>query len=130
MNTSDIPTTLDGSQAVIQWFGAWPSFHDAEVIYLQLARTGRSVLRLYPYRPDKPAMVDFILEKVTDLELADFSSQNVIFSLGVETVVDQTEEKATRLTLGPCYGLAGWIDAKHVRVELVPGKSSDEVSRW
>lgn len=128
MNTPDIAATLDGSQAVIQWFGAWPSFHDAEIIYLRLARAGPSALRLYPYYPEKPAMVDFILEEVTDLELADFSSQNVISSLGAETVVDQTEEKAIRLTFGPCYGLAGRIDAKHVRVELVPGKSSDEVS--
>lgn len=129
MNTPGIAATLDGSEAVIQWFGGWPSFHDAEIISLQLARTGESVLRVYPYYPAKPAMVDFILVAVSDLELADFSGQNVIFSLDVEVVTDQTKEKAIRLILAPCYGLAGWIDAKQVRVQLVHGKSSDGVSQ-
>lgn len=125
MYTPNIDEILDGTEAVVQWFGSWPSFHDAEIIYLKLARCGESVLRIYPYYPEKPAAVDFFLEEVTDLELADFSGQNVISSLDLEIVIDQTKEKAVRLTLGPCYGLAGRIDARHVRIELVPGKSSD-----
>lgn len=123
-------TSLDGYDTVVRWFGAWPSFHDAEIISLHLARTGESVLRIYPYYPDNPASVDFVLEGVSDLELADFSAQNVIFALDMEAVVDQTKERAIRLTLSPCYGLAGRIDAKRVRVKLVPGKSSDGVSTW
>lgn len=130
MPTPNIDRLLDGTAAVVQWFGRWPSFHDAEIVYLKLAREGPSVLRVYPYFPEKPAAVDFFLEEVTDLELADFSCQNVIFSLDVDIVVDQTKEKAVRLTLGPCYGLAGRIDARRVRVEIVPGKSSDKVSQW
>ena len=88
------------------------------------------MLRVYPYYPNKPASVDFILDGVTDLELGDFSPQNVIFSLDVQTVIGQTKEKAIRLALSSCYGLAGRIDARHVRVKLVPGKSSDGVSLW
>jgi len=130
VTNDDIAATLDGFDTVVQWFGVWPSFHDAEIIILHLARTGESVLRVYPYHPEKPAAVDFVLEGVTDLELGSFSSQNVIFSLDLEAVVDQTKEKAIRLTLRPCYGLAGRIDARRVRVKLVPGKSSDGVSLW
>jgi hypothetical protein len=121
---------VDGSEAVVQWFGSWPSFHDAEIIYLKLVRSGESILRVYPYFPDKPAAVDFFLEDVTDLELADFSGPKVIFSLDLEIVTDQTNEKAIRLRLAPCCGSAGRIDTKHVRVELVPGKSSDGMSQW
>ncbi|HVA18491.1 MAG TPA: hypothetical protein VMV59_12345 [Candidatus Dormibacteraeota bacterium] len=128
MTNDDIAASLDGFDTVVRWFGAWPSFHDAEIISLHLARGGESLLRVYPYYPEKPATVDFVLEGVTDLELWDFSSQNVIFSLDLESVVDQTKEKAIRLTLSPCYGLAGHIDAKRVRVKLAPGKSSDGVS--
>ncbi|HEV2617276.1 MAG TPA: hypothetical protein VGU63_11790 [Candidatus Acidoferrales bacterium] len=127
MTNNDIAASLDGYDTVVRWFGAWPSFHDAEIISLHLARRGESALRVYPYHPDKPACVDFVLDDVSDLELGDFSSQNVIFSLDVEAVIDQTKEKAIRLTLGPCYGLAGRIDARRVRVELVPGESSDGV---
>jgi Immunity protein 50 len=130
MKTDGIALTLSGSDAVVQWFGGWPSFHDAEVIGLNLVRTGESRLRIYPYYPDKPATVDFILEKITDVELADFSGQNVISSLTLETFTDQTNQNAVRLTLSPCYGLAGRIDAQHVRVELAPGKSPDGVSLW
>jgi hypothetical protein len=130
MPANDIGVSLHGSNAVMQWFGGWPSFHDAEIISMNLARTGQSILRVYPYYPDKPATVNFVFEEITDLELADFSGQNVISSLGIEEVIDQTKEKAIRLTMSPCYGLAGRIDAKRLRVELLPGESPDGVSLW
>lgn len=56
-----------------------------------LARKGPSVLRVYPYYPQKPATVDFIFADVTDVELNDFSCQNVINSLEVATATDQEE---------------------------------------
>ncbi len=130
MNESDIEAGLTGAEAVRQWFGNWPGFHDAEVISLSLARKGQSVLRVYPYYLHKPAVVDFIFENVTGIELQDFSGQNVIMSLGIETATDQNGDKVYRLVLGPCYGLAGRIDAKSLRVELSPGKSPDGIRQW
>jgi hypothetical protein len=130
MNESGVEEELTGAEAVRQWFGSWPDFHDAEVISLSLARKGQSVLRVYPYYPHKPATVEFILENVTDIELHDFSGQNVIMYLRIETATDQNGDKVYRLALGPCYGLAGKIDAKSLRVELSPGKSPDGVSQW
>lgn len=130
MDVTEIGTMLAGSEDVIRWFGGWPSFHDAEVVSLAMARSGESRLRVYPCYPEKPATVDFILDEITDVELADFSKQNVISSLHVERVKDQTNEWAVRLTLSPCYGLVGRIDAKRIRVELFPGKSPDGVSQW
>ena len=130
MNESGVEEELTGAEAVKQWFGSWPNFHDAEVISLSLARKGKSVLRVYPYYPHKPATVDFILEDVTDIELQDFSGQNVIMYLRIETATDQNGDKVYRLVLGPCFGLAGKIDAKSLRVELSPGKSPDGVSQW
>jgi len=73
MTTKEIEARLPGSDAVIKWFGNWPSFHDADVVSLNLARKGESTLRVYPYYPNKPATVVFIFEKITDVELADFS---------------------------------------------------------
>jgi hypothetical protein len=121
---------LAGVEAVTQWFGRWPNFHDAEVISVFLARKKESVLRVYPYHPQKPATVDFILEDLTDVDLNDFSCQNVINSLEVETTIDQNGDRVYRVTLAPCYGMAGRIDAKSLRVELSPGKSPDGVSQW
>jgi len=122
MKQVQVPSTLSGKDAVVQWFGGCPDFHDAEVVSLTLARSGESLLRVYPYHPAKPAMVDFVLEQVTDLELADFSVQNVISSLSVEARTDQTGEGVTRINMGPCFGLNGWIDAKRVRLQVIPGE--------
>jgi hypothetical protein len=130
MNKSGVEGELIGAEAVRQWFGNWPNFHDAEVISLSLVRKGESILRVYPYYPHKPATVDFIFENVTDIELQDFSGQNVINDLGIETATDQNGDKVYRLVLGPCYGLAGRIDAKSLRVKLSPGQSPDGVSEW
>jgi hypothetical protein len=130
MNESGVEAELTGAEAVCQWVGSWPSFHDAEVISLSPSRRGQSILRVYPCYPNKPAVVDFIFENVTLIELQDFSCQNVIMSLGVKTATDQNGDKVYQLVLGPCYGLAGKIAAKSLRVELSPGKSSDDASQW
>jgi hypothetical protein len=119
-----------GEESLTQWFGEWPCFHDAEVISIFLARNGESIIRIYPYCPDKPATVVFVLTDVTDMELADFSCQNVIHHLSIEKAEDQNGSEVYRLTLGPCYGIAGRIDAVSLRVELSPGPSADGVSKW
>jgi hypothetical protein len=130
MQNANTLTSLRGYDEVKDWFGVWPDFHDAEVICLTLARKGESLLRVYPYYPEKPATVDFVLEQIADVELADFSQQNVIASLTMEPATTQNGDNVIRLTLSPCYGLAGRIDAKSVQVRLVPGKSPDGVSLW
>lgn len=130
MTDSDAGPHLPGSAKVREWFGDWPDFHDAEIISLSLSRSGESVLRVYPYAPNKPATVDFRFSDITYLELTDFSVQNVISGLGIEQVKTQGDDLVFRLQLGPCYGLAGYIDAKQIRVELAPGKSPDGVSLW
>ena len=121
---------IDGEELSTQWFGKWPCFHDAEVVNLFLTRSGESVVRIYPYYPEKPATVEFILSGITDIELADFSSQNVISSLGIEKTKAQYDHEVCRLTLSPCYGVAGRIDARSLRVELLPGPSRDGGSAW
>ncbi len=121
MSHTTEPLEVEGREAVIQWFdGTWPCFHDAEIVSLTLSRAGASLLRVYPNYPEKPAMVEFYLDEVSDLELADFSQQNVISGLIVESVTDQTGKPAIRIRLGGCYGLSGWIDARKVRVQLCP----------
>lgn len=88
------------------------------------------MLRVYPYAPEKPATVEFILSNIVGLELWDFSGQNVISSLDIERVQLDGGHIAFRLTMHPCYGLAGHLDSKEIRVSLLPGKSTDGVSLW
>ena len=105
----DIP----GADKLLQWFAGDPSFHDAEILEIHLDRSGTSWIRIMTAY--KPVIVTFKLEDVTDLELADFSCQNVISSLGLDK-----RDSVFRLTMGPCYGIAGFIDARRVSVELTP----------
>src|SRR5258708_5032188 len=110
----DVLETLPSARALIERYGTTPSFHDAEIISLNLCRTGLSTLTLQPFPPNDPNLVHFELENVTDLEIADFSSQNVISSLLVERRSGTDTKAVLRITLGPCYGLCGWIEAESI----------------
>ena len=111
------------------WFGFWPSFHDAEVVRLHLNRRGFSKLAVHTwemtknldskgcYELVKHVVVEFILEDVSDLSLESFSGQNVIFGLAIDKI-----ETGFRLTLDPCYGLSGSIVAQSVFIRLTPGR--------
>jgi hypothetical protein len=52
---------------------------------------------------------------VRDVSLDGFNHQNVIFGLDVETT-----ETGVKLTMDPCFGLSGSIEAKGLRLELQP----------
>jgi hypothetical protein len=129
--TDETLNAVEGAQAVCDWFGYWPSFHDAEILDVHLARSGSSSIRVLTwhvnreviengyYRQEREAIVTFSLTGITDLELAGFSTQNVIFGLGLELSAN-----GIRLVLSPCYGLAGYVDAAVVRVELTPGRDA------
>jgi len=104
---------IPGADKLVEWFQGQPSFHDAEVLELHLDRARTSWLLIMTVY--KPAVVRFTLEDVVGLELAEFSSQNVIAGLDLETKDDHF-----RLILYPCYGIAGFIEAKHIAVDVVP----------
>ncbi len=129
-----LPTELKsikGAQELYNWFGFWPSFHDAEVVRLHLNRKGPSYLAAHTwemtervdskgyYELAKHAVVQFVLEDLLTLSLEGFSGQNVIFGLSIERI-----EKGFRLTLDPCYELSGSIEAESLSINLAPGAPS------
>ena len=81
---SDDAKILPGAENLIEWFGRWPSFHDAEILSIELNRLGASRIRIHVwnrladvdtrgfYKHDKHCTVTFKLEQISDLELADF----------------------------------------------------------
>jgi hypothetical protein len=118
---------IEGAKEFVEWFGSWPSFHDAEVIHLHLNRTGTTSLLIHTwemtgevlpsgfYSLRKHVEVELLLEEVRDLELADFNQQNVIFGLNVEPV-----ESGLRVSLDGCYGIAGHLEAKSAALRFTP----------
>ena len=122
---------IHGASELHDWFGYWPSFHDAEIISLHLNRRGSSSLRVHTWETTKEVdekgyyvlakhvVVEFILETVSGLSLNGFNHQNVIFGLEVEKI-----DSGFRLTLDDCYGLAGSIEAERMSLRFTPGKPS------
>lgn len=128
----DFPIALEaveGAKSLYEWFGYWPSFHDAEVISLHLNRRGSSSLALHTWEMTKDVddkgyyvlakhvVVEFAMKDVVGLSLNGFSNQNVIFGLGIERT-----ENGYRLALDDCYGIAGDLEAKDISIRLIPGK--------
>jgi hypothetical protein len=46
MNDLDVLADVAGARMVFDRFGRWPTFHDAEVISIQLNRDGPSLIRI------------------------------------------------------------------------------------
>src|SRR5690242_10258101 len=84
-----------GAAQVIDYFGAWPSFHDAEILEVYVRRPGLFGISLHTMGLDpakrergvtqwKNGIVMFVLHGVSDMSLANYSSQNVIGNLSIE----------------------------------------------
>ena len=113
-----------------EWFGHWPSFHDAEIVSIHLTRAGTSTIQVYPYCPERPATIEFVLEEITDLKLESFSQQNVIDGLSVGPVLMPDGQDGFRLRMFSLFGVGGYIDARRIRLNVIPGPSSDKFSQW
>jgi hypothetical protein len=69
------------------------------------------------------------LSEINNLELVGFSHQNLIGDLTITQITGRHGASLLRLELQPCFGLAGCLDARQIRVNLVPGKPTDNLSQ-
>ncbi len=127
---------VQGASALVDWFGFWPSFHDAEVVSMELHRTGTSCIKVHTfattesvdargyYATTKHVIVSFLLEDISFLQLEGFNHQNVIFGLNL-----QKTDSGYELTLSACYGVAGRIVASGVRLAIEPGVPQSSMYR-
>jgi hypothetical protein len=142
-----IYSSIPGGPDLLGWFGRVPSFHDAEIVSLNLQRRAPSQLAVHAWNTtgevdargyfilDRHAVVTFTIEDIVDLELASFSQQNVLFGLhlrrapahpdrGRFNFLDPSPDDY-EIELEPCYGLHGIIRCRRVSVTFVPGKPDD-----
>lgn len=130
---------IAGGPDLVVWFGGrLPSFHDSEIVELSLDRVqSRCLVRVHAFETKnevdaegyfvtaKHVVITFHLDWVSELELTDFNHQNVIDGLQLERLPNGN----LLLTLEPCYGLSGKMEAKELRITLEPGKPADSVYR-
>jgi hypothetical protein len=133
-----------GVEQVIEIFGYWPSFHDAEIKWMRLDRcdpdggvgavlefvihcfemteevapSGHYVLR-------KHTLIHFRFREVTDLRLEEFNHQNAIFGLDITDEADESWERSYfRVSIDPSFGVGGSFHT--VYPEVVSATPCDE----
>lgn len=131
-NETWIKTSIPGANQLAEWFGYWPSFHDAEMIEIHFTRKEASWLKIHTWHTtkdvdssnhfitNKDIVVMFKLSDILELELNDFNRQNVIFGLELKPI-----EQGIELELEPCFGVSGRIVAGKVEIEIAPGQPTD-----
>jgi hypothetical protein len=127
----EVLAEIPGGADLLAWFGGHlPSFHDAEILSLELDRKGPTCrMRVHTWEIteevdeagcfvlDRHVLVSFELGDVTELSLDGFNHQNVIFELFIER-----SGEGYRIEIESSFGLSGAIAAKTVRIALEPGE--------
>lgn len=109
-----------GAQRILDWFGSWPLFHDAEVIEVHLSRDEDSWVRLRTKGTDtagsvvKPAVVSFYMTGVTDAQMHGFNASNSIVSLEIENVGDD----AFKIIVTEAEGFGGSVTFEKLSMGL------------
>jgi len=112
------PSEVTGASTIVDAFGFWPSFHDAEIVELHLVREGLSKVVVELYVQTKKATVCFKLKNVVELCLDNFNHQNVLFDLTLTKT-----EIGYKLIMEPSFGLSGQIESEDIQVELLEVKN-------
>ena len=123
---------IPGAKELLEWFGHWTSFHDAEVLSMEFNRTGSSKIRVHTFQItdqvdsrgysilEKHCIVTFWLDEIVALELAHFNHQNAILGLDLSN-----EDGHFVITFDPAHGVEGTIKAQQVAIEVTPGIPRD-----
>lgn len=129
----DVP----GGEALFEWFGRVPRFHDAKLLEITFPGKGAGRLHIQAWNVtdqvdangyfvlDKHATVTLALAGVSAINCVDFDMMPaIIFDLEITR-----DGENHRIEWSASYGVAGFITAKHVRVSLAPGISNQEEFR-
>ncbi len=128
----ELVQSVPGAQQLFNWFGYWPSFHDAEVLSIELNRTESSKVRVHTFQVTdevdpkgfyichKHCVVTFVLENITGVDLAHFNHQNALLRL---EFYQRNDEYV--LVFAPAHGIEGTLKATNVSIEMIPGIPSD-----
>lgn len=135
------------SEKLTSVFGYWPSFHDAEVIWLRLDRRGSElgegptleaqVFAFEMTRDVDPAgyfvqrhhvLVHFRFSGVAELKVDDLNQQNVLFELRINAVRDeQSDGRRLVVDLSSTWGVGATFRCEKAAVLSVEACDKDGV---
>ncbi|KAA0698461.1 hypothetical protein DTW90_15280 [Neorhizobium sp. P12A] len=129
-----------GGDELTAYFGHIPIFHDGEITQVILNRRSTSRISIHIWgmgngEVGKHAVVTLLIDDIIDLELENFSHQNVIGDLIIRPLLERCERSIyyprkwlntdVEIEFVPIYGLNGVIRAGSVALEFVRGKPED-----
>jgi hypothetical protein len=102
VNVPDLARRIENANALTDVFGRWPSFHDAELLWISLDRDGvtgpeiTAAIHVFEttsevtddgaYRLRNHTRVAFAFEGVEKVELTGFNDQNALYDLDLEDI--------------------------------------------
>ncbi|HWE01880.1 MAG TPA: Imm50 family immunity protein [Tepidisphaeraceae bacterium] len=129
-----------GAAPLVERFGHWPSFHDAEIIRFTLDRStdkspsAEMLVHIWAmtskvddrgyYVLEKNTIVRLVFERLLACELSDFNHQNVLFGLEIEEQ-EVEGQRAFCITIDSSYGLSGSLACRRVVVADVRPADAD-----
>ncbi len=137
---------IEGAEKLISIFGHWPSFHDAEVVWVRLDRrpvhedaylpTLEASIHTFEMTnevgPDgyfvlrHHVLVHFRFHEVDELQLEGFNCQNALFGLMISDIRDrQLERIHFEVSLQSAFGLGGSFLCHQIEVIDVSPCSKD-----
>ncbi len=136
---------FEGSEVVTNWFGYWPSLHDAEILSVDFQRAINDAgpglyLKVHAFEMTaevtdgghfkliKHCIIELRFEQIDDVDLRHFGHQNVIdgISLSFAPAVDGSRRIAVEVE-GLSEMQLGFSCAKAVVVGLTPGLPGEGV---
>jgi Immunity protein 50 len=121
------------AEALVERFGEWPSFHDAEILGLRLDSGQRSNgvpaleldLHLFKAGGQTPdgriewtthTLATLLFERVEEVSLEGFGPQNVLFDLDMQRVVGGPVPNRIAVELQSSNGLVGSFTCESITV--------------
>ncbi|ARM91980.1 hypothetical protein RHEC894_PD00476 (plasmid) [Rhizobium sp. CIAT894] len=130
MSSTSILHDIPGGKPLLEWFGRVPRFHDAKLLEIAFSNSGAGLLRIHAWNMtdevdaagyfvlDKHAIVTLTLEGVSAINCTDFDmAPGIIFDLEITKV-----DEHFRVEWDASYGVTGLVTARHIRINLEPGK--------
>jgi hypothetical protein len=130
-----------GAKKLTEVFGSWPSFHDAEVVWVRLDRrpfgegygpTAEALIHTFEMTSEVGSDGFFVLRNhvlvhvrfhgVVELQLAGFNHQNAIFGLSITDLCErQYEHIHFQVEIDPAHGIEASFQCREIEiVSVVP----------
>jgi hypothetical protein len=116
-----------GNEKLVGWFGYWPSFHDAEILWIKMQRSipiradgvsidlGVHFWEVHDRELRENCLIQFFFDDCKEIQLDGFDFQNVLYELRLK-LGGAGSYKHLKVTLDSSTGLQGNFKCDHVEI--------------